>query len=343
MKPGHITYHIGLHKTGTTSIQEFFHTNREFLLRQGMDFPLIGLREKGCPAHTLVADHARLAGGERNAGLNGKPTPLQRITATWTPAASRVLISCEDLYLIAKLPDPAAAIARLGGLLPFASANCVVFIRRPDAHIRSLYGTVVNRGPRVSDSFQAYLERQTQALITGTEFTYYRYAENLKPWQAIGDLTILEYEHGEAVGQILQMLNLKVASPTTADETTLNISRPFEVSILQATANDLLMRDAINEQQHKAIHRLLVSVDLARLSQLTNVDIHGLFEPQVVDLRAFRAAFLSANKERFYAGRIPEAIELPQLRQPEANHHKALVLHLGCFVLNKRNVIEALV
>src|SRR4051794_10867481 len=51
--------HIGTHKTGTTSIQEFFSANRDAFLAQGIDFPIIGRTPMGAQAHRYFSAYFR--------------------------------------------------------------------------------------------------------------------------------------------------------------------------------------------------------------------------------------------------------------------------------------------
>lgn len=333
--PGHIIYHIGLHKTGTTSIQEFCHNNRNLLLEHGIDYPLLGLRSSGCRAHTHFADYTRGI-------VSAYPFTLQEDVAAWTPERSRVLISCEDFYYIAKCTNPPEAIARLRELMPSESSEAVAFIRRPDNHIRSIFGEEVS-APSTVCTFEAFIEQQTQALLSEERFTYYRFEKNLQPWHEIGKLSILEYESRDAVGGLLKHIELEDLNSKQPDESQLNASLPFEVNTLRVTANQLLSSRQIDAQQRKAVHRLLRNVDLSRLSRLCNTDIRALFQPTEIDFRAFRAAFLAANNQRFYPESIPDSIVVPALRNPEADSHKALVSHLANFRLTKKGTIEALI
>ena len=45
--PRHLIFHVGTHKTGTTSIQTMMQDNRDYFLEQGILFPRAGQVRNG--------------------------------------------------------------------------------------------------------------------------------------------------------------------------------------------------------------------------------------------------------------------------------------------------------
>lgn len=149
--------HIGMHKTGSSSIQHFFSRNRAFLRLAGIHYPAsVGADGRRQPKHNAIftaisheADH-------------GAPHPVLG------PASARIAATADDL---------AASRARIGVLSAeglsgerpvFAQAlaplrerfDCriVVLVRRPDIWVESFYKQMVlSREVRETRSFHDFL------------------------------------------------------------------------------------------------------------------------------------------------------------------------------------------
>lgn len=175
-----LVLHIGLHKTGTTSIQRFLSDNRASLLEAGIDFPLLGRTERGSQAHRHFAYY-----------MSGRPARYPRefeaqVRSGLTSSAHCVL-SAEPFYL----NGASASIARLADLLPPVS-KCIVFLREPSEHLLSLYGEALKAG--WDYSLEQFMEYHLALLQNpGRDFAYYRSEENLSHWEALAPVIKVRY------------------------------------------------------------------------------------------------------------------------------------------------------
>ena len=161
--PLRILLHIGLPKTGSTAIQDFFCSNRRSFLAAGLLYPesfLTGRSHCGLVQNAETESHWR--------------TLEEEIAAT---APRRVFLSCEDLIL--QDPDWIAAFGRkVGGFLPDSEIFLLAYLRRQDLWLESWYNHAV-KAPRIQfqGDFEEFLAVRPEArLITD-------YPELLRPWR----------------------------------------------------------------------------------------------------------------------------------------------------------------
>ncbi len=129
--------HIGLMKTGSTSIQRIMRAEREELTRQGV-CPLISLRKHMLDQiQTLVAKVAK----ENSSALVGEGQAITRRIATEVRRAGNPRLFIASSEMIASNCSSAEEIAQLGALLKplFSRVRILIYLRRQDLHKASMY------------------------------------------------------------------------------------------------------------------------------------------------------------------------------------------------------------
>lgn len=154
----HAILHIGVQKTGSTSIQGWLHENAAALAAQGVHVPV----SLGRRVHNRLLDLARRPDRADPALLDALRAELAAL-----PAARHTLLFTSE-NLAAKLPDH-AAVARLRALLdPFCNRyTVIVYLRRQDEFAVSVRSTEARRGDidpevffgRVPFDYAALLDR----------------------------------------------------------------------------------------------------------------------------------------------------------------------------------------
>jgi len=166
--PRHLWLHIGLPKTGTTSIQRALGGRRAALLRQGIAYP----NSRGGAVQILL----HRAALPRSRAGTGNFLPLLTAEIGALPdTVHSVILSAEQCSLALA---GERQIAQLHDLLApmFSSMHVIVYLRRQDTHAASLYGQALRRGRiEVPD-----LDR------IATEFaSMYDYNALLRSWAAV--------------------------------------------------------------------------------------------------------------------------------------------------------------
>ena len=138
--------HMGAAKTGSSTLQEFFHLNRERLRDAGVFYP----RSPGAKQHGLLAesciDPARVPDGEAAERRNREfREAFAREMASDAAGMDQLLVSSELFH--ARLWN-VGEIERLKALLePWCSSWRIVFyMRRQDRYATSLHSTYLRRG-----------------------------------------------------------------------------------------------------------------------------------------------------------------------------------------------------
>ena len=147
--PG-IVLHIGLRKTGTTSIQKFLHANRELLLEKGILYPKAGLPVK----ESLYAHH------DLAAELTGirPPTVLgswDQLTRELDEFKGKLAFISSELFSVA-IPEK---IAELHKRFPGHQLYILLYLRDPEKFIISLYKAQI-KGHNEFRYFRHFIRRK---------------------------------------------------------------------------------------------------------------------------------------------------------------------------------------
>lgn len=173
--PLHLILHIGLPKTGTTSIQRALEALRGALRRQGICYP--ESRGGAVPAllHRVGMTHGAGprpdSGGPADRFWNELTTEFRALG----PAIGTVVLSGEQCSYLLRSPEQ---IARLHAKLApwFATMQVVIYLRRQDMHAASMYAQALRRAILRPPSLE-FLEQELSGL--------YDYANLLRSWQSV--------------------------------------------------------------------------------------------------------------------------------------------------------------
>lgn len=158
-KPSRLLLHIGMHKTGTTSLQRFFVRNRLVLKLMGIDYPeAFDAAGKRLPKHNdlfLAISH------EKDFGT---PHPILGASAVRVDQLARRMETKRITVLSAEgfsgeSPAFAEAFAPLRGRFDI---KVICFLRKQDDWVQTFYKQMVqSRQVRESRSFEAFLQRKS--------------------------------------------------------------------------------------------------------------------------------------------------------------------------------------
>ena len=118
--------HIGLHKTGTSSLQAYLSSRRQMLLEHGVDFPLVGRVPQGSQAHRHVVAWFRGQTSEYPPGFG------DQVPGGLTECETCIL-SSEDFYFCSGETDRRDRPA-LG-----SDIDVICYLREPVSHVVSMY------------------------------------------------------------------------------------------------------------------------------------------------------------------------------------------------------------
>lgn len=162
-----VAVHIGTHKTGSTTIQQFLTKNSDALAKMGICFPLFPGGPTGTAAHRPLTLWV-LEGGE----------PPNFDVLTRDPPGQGMLISNETLCRVWSEEQ----IDRLAQMLP-ASSRIVCYYREPSRHIVSRYKQgVKSKAWRHATSLQDFVARETRAMRKPQG--YYRFDAKADLWRS---------------------------------------------------------------------------------------------------------------------------------------------------------------
>lgn len=144
----HVVFHAGIHKTGTTSIQAFLHTNRPALRNLDVDF-YTGLYQpyNHVELHAAAMRFERQSGFKQRSGLIVDDSFRANVTARIRQYISeslcrRIVFSNEGLSLL-RYPDE---MDRLKKMVPSGRIEIVLYIRDAAAFLKS-YSRQLRKNP----------------------------------------------------------------------------------------------------------------------------------------------------------------------------------------------------
>jgi hypothetical protein len=215
-RPLDLVLHIGMGKTGTSSIQNFLHRNRARLADAGVLYPRTPGRARHVRLSLSVQPEERLGGlpAWRRLGANDpkafRQTFRHRLSREIHKAGlARVLFSDEGLY---GLPDEALRnLSRfVGGIAD--GLRVVVYLRRQEDHLVSHYQQVVKVGET---------RRLTERIQQADYSKIHDYHARLRSWQRLMEpdaFIVRRFEPDEFVeGSIYQDFFEAAAIPARAD------------------------------------------------------------------------------------------------------------------------------
>lgn len=227
MKPN-LYLHIGLPKTGTSSIQDFFAQNESLIKPAGLLYPQLG-REG-----TAHFDLSTALGFKLGIRYKADPKSLIKFKADLVSECSKanpksVIISSENF----SLPGPTSEVQ---SFFDGFNVKIVVYLRRHDFWWESKYwqATRMVSNPRWARGFESYVEFLEEQKHLGASFIRYkfvvdRWAETFGPENVIVRPYEEEQTPGGSVADILRVLGQEALAldETVVGATNSNKSRSF--------------------------------------------------------------------------------------------------------------------
>lgn len=226
--PPHIIFHVGMAKTGTTSIQYFFRENYEKALDLGLLYPRAGASNNGLAHHSW---HKTFS-AEKRAGVDDwisegdAPAMLQQLEAETLEHSPRKLLFSSESFQ----PD---SVARLLASIPHRHATVLFFLRRADHLLEAQYAQGIKTG-RHKMSPDQFLDH---ALVTRPQW--------LHPHGLLAGYAALEAE------LVIQPFERQQIGPTL-------VRRFLELVGIEEMA-DLETEFAENERLHPLLTQLLAA------------------------------------------------------------------------------------
>lgn len=177
-----VVAHIGLHKTGTTSIQLSLAENRDLLLERGILYPRAGSVEAGGHLNLVWEGTASWKYVKDAGGID------DLISEARTSTAETILISAESLSGYSKHPAPIEIVSRLERELD-AHVQIVCTVRPQFIMLDSLYAQNATTGYTVK-SFNDYAVEVMNRRLLDFEFLLGRWFDRFH------DVTIMPVEPG---------------------------------------------------------------------------------------------------------------------------------------------------
>ncbi|MCB1680174.1 MAG: hypothetical protein KDI16_15955 [Halioglobus sp.] len=265
--------HIGTHKTGSTSVQNFFCANDAALLGAGIFYP----------------DLARVnAGHHRLAWCTGmgprRPAALDKIAA-WISDLADIAAAAADIHSVVISSEEfeyARNIEPLAQLREYFNVTVVVYLRRQDHYIESSY----NQNVRVYD--QRFSGSIYQFALQNNLFNRFNYRWMLQPWEQIfgvDSIVVRPYgtPHVEPDVRIdfLQLIGASraLAPPAAMQRDTDNISLRCSALPYLARINELSLTPAQHNEVIAELNRQVPAAANARLLSAPEIaDFYSKFE-----------------------------------------------------------------
>ncbi len=236
--------HIGLHKTGSTSVQRYFSDNQRVLLRHGILYPEVGVLHGG---HHEIAWSCGTRRHERNDDL------LDSFIAKIVKKASSS--SCRSVVISSEEFESGRSIARLANLSRHFEVRVVAYIRKQDELLESQY----NQHLRQYDI--RFAGSIYQFALKHNFFHQFNFRNKVERWAKIfGEDSIIVRPYGtELVDRDVCRDFLSLVAPSLL-ETYQASATPRDNVSLPAVALPYLARlNALNlsfEQHQRALDRL---------------------------------------------------------------------------------------
>jgi hypothetical protein len=262
--------HIGMHKTGTTTIQSHLQANWQAYARRGVEIP--GFDGKRSPkGHEVFFGHFDGQPSETVADWLGRPpdqAPLARV------------ISFERFWEAAE--DCVRRLREAVG----QRATVIVFLRDPVEHAVSHCAQLIKKKFKVVSLGQYMASRHPEPGVA----SYYNYDEALRRWgEKFADVRTLTYTGGDSVAAFTQAAQLP-AIHEAREQPAQNVTLPPVGTAALLRINRMTLEGALSR----------ADATQAKATVRANPDgCTELFHPHAisvsVDTSEFAAAFIEAN------------------------------------------------
>ncbi len=208
--------HIGTHKTGTTSIQNFLRTHASRLRECGIFVPTTGTLNRSSGHHNIawqVRNDRRY-----RTDLGGVDELVAELKSS---QASIAVISSEDFEYLSQYPHELRAFDERLETAAFAT-KYLVFFRDVEGYARSLFCELEStNGWPDYDVFRKSIQNEGFVRVNGDWHYEFRYDLFVEKWEAILGPKIYKYSYDEAVlglGLLPSFLMTIGASKTVVNE-----------------------------------------------------------------------------------------------------------------------------
>jgi hypothetical protein len=182
--------HIGIHKTGTTFLQNVLSENRDKLIKNGYYYPVSAIPNSSFPGHHFLP-RALSQNIDKFDKISTKKTNFQ----TWEKLleeindhkiSNKIIISAEDFCLLSS-----DEILKLQEYFSGFSVKIIVYLRRQDEFLLSLYSELVKKGyyKSIEVAFNEYSDR----------FNYFKLLDRWKSVFGKENLRIGIYQKGHCL------------------------------------------------------------------------------------------------------------------------------------------------
>jgi len=315
--------HIGTHKTGTSSLQNFLSTNADILAGHGIHYGL-GTRS-GRNVNFIAAD---IAGGRHEAARAFLEAAAD---AARDADCDTLLLSAESLYAMTAffrllLEKPVEdywahehrCIETLRDLLPPGEVRIIGYLRRQDRFLESLYNQYVKQPPGYSRDIHAFI-REARPVAN--------YARHLDAWTDVFGADALTVRVYEDVADTLIDDFLDQSLAMERDAT----FRPEGASVNEQLPPDLLaFKRALNRVPMPLTEAYVASRTVMRLARdrapqrrdatlLTNADRHALLQAHKSGNEALAARYPDRPRDTLFPSpELPETDTAQALTVDEA-------------------------
>ena len=237
--------HIGLHKTGSTSLQNFLQLNEATLLAGGLYIPRSGRHQREFTAPTIIHSHLSWQYLRRSlydpaaGGIAEVHAEMESVTT-----AQRFLLTDEGL---SRIKDPAAFLA----LLPSYRVIVVACVRNPFSAAPSLYSEYLRFG--ITHNFTTWLQGAGRAMLNHQAI--------VRRWRQHAEVRLIRVDNiGPDRSRIFSLfLNAldQPANNTQLLETARNTRRSMAEAAAMFYANHVLQKSApgIHPDNRHRIHQ----------------------------------------------------------------------------------------
>jgi hypothetical protein len=264
-----IVLHIGMDKTGTTSIQSFLHQNRAELADLGLLYPRVSEPRRQFRLSFLLKSDEALESSpswQHHRQRFASPRAFRRSFTRRLhrevddSGLSRVLLSDEALFdgsnqMLSRLAE------LTGGLA--ASVRLVVYLRRQDEHLVSRYHQTV----RFRNETRRLTERAAQVDLSRT----YDYHARLRDWDRVmtpRSFVVRRFERGRFAGGSLAQDFLDAAGVDARADDLTGVPNRNETGLDAESVEFLRILNILRKQDpEKAAPALANRVHLRRLSE----------------------------------------------------------------------------
>jgi hypothetical protein len=284
-----IYLHIGMPKTGTSALQQFFFLNRKLLLSKGLYYPLTGL--DGWAHHYFPAS---ITGRNLQTDISFRDYVNKIVAERDFVAGLPLLLSSEAFFNFR-----AKEMKKLKNVLEGIDVKIIIYLRRQDLWIQSAYNQAVkSHRDRITYDIKKYTENK--------HFNNLDYAHTLGKWEELfggKNIIVKIYETPQMPQGVYQsfmdIFDLAIDNSYEIPKKTVNPSlSPFALVLLRK-----LNHFPTSDKIHNGLVRLL-SILPANFANMAIFSKQSLLESNV--RLQLMERFNTSNQEtaRRYFGRI---------------------------------------